>query len=68
MAVTFATPFSAAPTTVLAWLLKKAGAEALRVDVNWDDVDEDGFTVDLGAAVPDDAALGDYRIGWLAIL
>lgn len=68
VAVAFTTGFATPPTTVVAWLMKKAGAAAFRVDVNWDDIDEDGFTVDLGDAVPDDAALGDYRIGWLAIL
>jgi hypothetical protein len=68
VAVAFATAFASQPSTVHAWLLKKAGAAAMRVDVNYDEIDASGFTVDLGDAVPNDALLGDYRIGWLAIL
>jgi hypothetical protein len=40
----------------------------MRVDVIYVEIDASGFTVDLGDAVPNDALLGDYRIGWLAIL
>ncbi len=66
--VAFATAFAVAPTTVHAWAMKKAGAPAISVTVNYDQVTAAGFTVDLGDAIPGDAVLGDYRFGWLAIL
>lgn len=68
VAVAFATEFSAAPTMVRAWVQKKAGAAAIQCFENHDTVTAAGFTVDLGAPVPADAAAGDYKLAWLAIL
>lgn len=68
VAIAFATEFATPPTLVQAWLLKQAADPGMSVTVNHDSITTAGLTIDLGAEVPAGAALGDYRVGWLAIL
>jgi hypothetical protein len=67
-AILFVTPFSAPPTNYRAWVMKKAGADAIQAFECHDTVTEAGFTAELGAAVPPDAVLGDYKLGWIALI
>lgn len=67
IAATFPITFGAAPAVVDAWVTKKVGGAALAAFVNRDAVSTTGFTVDLAAPVPDDAASGDYVLNWFVL-
>lgn len=68
VAVAFPTSFVDVPRTVHVWLMKKAADALILAVLNHDSITADGFTVDLSSAVPVGAVLGDYRLGYLAIL
>ena len=62
-AIAFTTPFTAAPTTVLAWLLPITGGAIIECAVLSDSITTAGFTAAFGAATPDTT----YKLSWLAL-
>jgi hypothetical protein len=61
--VVFTTPFVAAPTTVLAWLMVPSGGAIIECAIDASTIATTGFTAVFGAATP---ATG-YVLSWLAL-
>jgi hypothetical protein len=62
-AVAFSTPFGAAPSTVMAWLMVPSSGAIIACAVDWSTITANGFTAVFGAATPN----ANYKLGWLAI-
>ena len=63
-AIAFDTPFASTPRGVTASLLRPSGGGSFTVDVDDSTLDETGFTVRFGAAVPGP----NYKVSYIAVL